>query len=81
MAQYWLQNDVLKVINGYSNDTDIIDELLELKTYNDDGKPLEQQQITNINFICSKDKVEDILESIAKKNNGQITIIKEEKYD
>lgn len=73
MAQYWLQNDVLKIVNQYEDGDEIIDELLNIRSFDDNGKPSEQN-ITNINFICSKDKIENMLEKIAKNNDGKITV-------
>lgn len=74
MASYWLQQDVLNIIKEYEDCDELLSDLLKLDTYNDKGAPL-NKNITNINFICNKDRIADILKNIAKNNDGKITII------
>jgi hypothetical protein len=77
MANYWLQQDVLNIIKDYTDCDELLSDLLKLTAYDDHGKA-QTQNITNINFICNKDKIESILKDIAENNDGKITIIKED---
>lgn len=76
MASYWKQNDVLGIIKNYDDCDFLLEDLLKLQTYSDSGKP-DTQNITNINFICDKEKLEEILKNIAKNNDGKIAVLKE----
>ena len=80
MASYWKQNDVLGIIKDYDDCDSLLEDLLKLQNYNDDGAP-DTQNITNINFICDKEKLEEILRNIAKNNDGKIAVLKEGEYN
>ena len=85
MSSYYSQNDVLKMIKEYDICEELLEDLLELPVYDDKGKATfpdckdcpnrGEMATTNINFICSKDKIEDMLEKIAKNNNGRIAVL------
>ena len=76
MASYWKQNDVLKVIKDYDDCNDILEELLNLEIYNDDGKAEDaSSNITNLNFICNAEEISKIIKNVAKYNDGKITFV------
>ena len=75
MAIYYNQEDVLNIIKNYDDCDELLADLLELDTYTKDGEPAKENNInniTNLNFICDKEKIENIINTIIEKNNGEI---------
>ena len=73
MKLYWDKEEVLRVLGYYDLSGEVYRDLLSLDTYDEIPNSV---PTTNINFFCGKDKVEDIIEKIAKNNDGKISIVK-----
>ncbi len=75
MATYYKQEDVLNIIKEYADCDELLEDLLSIDTYSKDGEPQKVNNttnVTNLNFICDKDKIEELMNLIMENNEGKI---------
>jgi len=76
---FYNQQDVLRIIKEYDVCDELLADLLDTISYNENDiieNCSTGKNVTNINFFCDKDYIKEVLKEISKNNDGKIIISK-----